>query len=121
MAGEIDQARDECLGNGIGAEAAHVATPEHKIAEGSDELWAEPWRSGCALVHHAALSMTWRKVPVTMPRRAPHSATAAPLASAAANSGSSAWAVTVAKWNSCPMISVPGGPRADAVSRRARR
>ncbi len=98
MAREVDQ-REHTRGfDRIWTKAAHVAPPEHEIAKAGGELGVELRRTRVPVAgaHDTALSMTWKNVPVTVPRREPHSSWRAAAASSTSASGASSLATRVA-------------------------
>ena len=85
MARDFDQRIDSLARDRVGAKAPDVAPPQHEIAELRAERCIE------RRCHACRLSMKWKNVPLTEPRRPPPSATGAPVASRHSTNGSSSF------------------------------
>src|SRR5450631_4644450 len=83
MARDFKQRIDSLARDRIGAKAPDVAPPQDEVAELRTEHGVE------RRCHACRLSMKWKNVPLTEPRRPPPSATGAPVASRHSTSGSS--------------------------------
>src|SRR5689334_6887579 len=92
MRGKLDQVVEQLVRHRIAAKPPHVAPPQHQIAErrakGCIEWQMSRWRP-LDPGHGDPAQRRWKKVPLTGPRRAPASATIAPLASQQSTRGSS--------------------------------
>jgi hypothetical protein len=95
MGRKLDQALNQSRIDGIRPEAPHIPAPQHQVPESSRKLGSEYGRQiRDAFSHHRALSIKWKNVPVTEPRREPPSATGDLLASSTSTSRSSGLAST---------------------------